>query len=144
MKTLVLAVALFLVCPAAHAAPFSLGPLVSAPELFGVQAAVFPVPQTSVDFRATLATVDLGVTGHMPVAGDWDGGRHAIVMSALVGYAHNAVSPVRWLSHRGLRLGALAGWGYINGVDLRIQAGITSDPGYGLGFAAQAFCGWLL
>lgn len=143
MKTLLICAALLLPA-AAHAAPVSLGIALSAPEIFGLQGSVWPTHELSADMRLTLATVDGGVTGHIPVGGDWDGGLHAIVVTGLVGYAHNLVAPVRWLPHRGLRLEALAGYGYLSGIDLRVQAGVSVDPGYGAGFAGQVLIGWML
>lgn len=143
MKTLLLCAAL-LAPSIAHAAPVSLGVALTAPEIFGVQASLWPSHALSADVRLTLATVDGGVTAHFPLDGDWDGGSHAILLTGLLGYAHNLVSPIHWLPHRGLRLEALAGYGYTNGIDLRIQAGASVDPGYGAGFAGQVVVGWLL
>lgn len=143
MKTLLLLAAL-LVPSVSHASPVSLGVAVTAPELFGIQASFYTLHELSVDTRLTLATVDGGVTGHIPISGEWDGGLHQVLVTAYLGYAHNLVAPVRWLPHRGLRIEALAGYGYLNGIDLRIQAGVSVDPGYGAGFAGQVLVGWLL
>lgn len=143
MKTLLLCAALVLPCTA-QAAPVSLGLALTAPELFGLQASLWPTHELTADLRLTLATVDGGLTGHIPVGGDWDGGLHQILVTAYLGYAHNLVAPVRWLPHRGLRIEALAGYGYLNGIDLRIEAGVSVDPGYGAGFAGQVLVGWLL
>lgn len=125
--------------PAAAAPMFTLGGQLSTPELAGLFASVWPTPELSIDGRVTLASVDAGLSGHIPLAGSIDGWRHDLVVTGLAGW----VGIPAWAQPRnGWRLSALAGYGLLGTIDVRLEAGVQAMPGYGgAAFTALAMVG---
>ena len=102
MKTTLAFAAVLLSSAISHARPpasFSIGPVLSVPEIFGGQLSYWVDDDVSIDARATLSSVEAGLTGHVAIANSqrgslWDAqaARHDILFSGMGGFVHRGVN----------------------------------------------------
>ena len=124
----------------------TLGLVLTTPEIAGIEASFWIDPTLTLDVRATLASVDAGVTGHIPLNLWRDTGtRHSLLITGMGGFAygdHSYYGPhgssFHWLG--------LVGYGLLHrSLDVRLQAGLSgardAHNGWATGFAAQALIG---
>lgn len=120
MRTALLALYLCFAPVAAHAA--SAGILFSDPEIFGVWGSVYPDEHLSLDGRVTLSTVDIGVTGHLPMLRE--ASPHSLLLVGMAGWQHNFVREAS-LACDSAKFMFGAGYGYLGAWDLRLIGGAT-------------------
>jgi hypothetical protein len=131
MKTIALVAAL-LATSIAHARPqtnVSFGPVLSVPEIAGAQVSFWPDSNLTIDLRATLSSIEGGVTGHIPIAAAASGARHDIVLTALGGFVHRGVRAGTYGDNAfgaGGRILGAVGYGYQGAVDFRIEGGLSA------------------
>jgi hypothetical protein len=105
-----------------HAA-ISVGGVLSHPEIFGAYLSIWPTPDFTFDLRATLSTVDGGVTGHIPLARG-EHHRHDILVNAMGGYVH--AGDHVYYEDRGARVLGMVGYGYQSCLDVRLEGGVSA------------------
>jgi len=125
MRVFLVVATLFLSATNASA-KVSIGGLLSTPEVAGAYVSIWPHDGLSIDLRATLATVDGGITGHIPLSGEISGGRHDILLTGMGGFVHDGVAVHSWYSSRGPRILGALGYGYQSAWDFRLLGGVTA------------------
>jgi len=109
--------------PGTSHARASIGGLLASPEIVGGYLSLWPNNDVSLDFRATLTTLDAGVTGHIPISSAVDH-RHDIVVSGLGGWVH--AGSHYYYDGMGARVAGMVGYGYQSSLDFRVMGGVTS------------------
>ncbi len=143
MKNFIFSIFLLLAASDASASKGSAGIVLATPEIFGTYASYWPTDDLSLDGRLTLSTVEGGVTAHIGIM-DSVSSRHDLLVTAMAGYVHDAVRNGTWHAYHGPHFIGAAGYGYQGGWDVRLLAGITTQPtltSWSTGFTAYAMVG---
>lgn len=110
----------------AHASQGSAGIVLAIPEIIGGFVSIYATPRLAVDLKLTLATADAGLTVRT-TGRVWD-----FLISGAGGYVHSAVHGFDSVRYRGPHATLLLGFGYFEGIDLRMQGGVgLTQDAYG-------------